>query len=165
MQATQRLSILLVVFVAHCVAAFGASQTPNRQSSPTPFRDLFLDLDANNDRVIESAEVPESGRQAFERLLNHGDANHNGKLEAEEFRELLQSVDWSRAASPEQLENRFKNLDRNKDGKLDRQEFQGRPARFSQLDRNGDGYLSRDEIPWLNRNAITGKAQPKKPKL
>jgi Ca2+-binding EF-hand superfamily protein len=78
---------------------------------------------------------------------------------------VIQKVDWSRAASPEQLENRFKNLDRSQDGKLDRQEFQGGPARFSQLDRNGDGYLSRDEIPWLNRNAIAGKAQPKRPNL
>ena len=62
----------------------------------------------------------------------------------------------------EQLEKRFKNLDRNEDGKLDRQEFQGGPARFSQLDRNGDGFLSRDEIPWLNPNAATGKTAPKK---
>ena len=59
-----------------------------------------MELDANNDRVIERAEVPEAGRKAFERLLNHGDANHDGKLEAEEFRDLLQKVDWSRAVSP-----------------------------------------------------------------
>ena len=121
-----------------------------------------MELDANNDRVIERAEVPEAGRKAFERLLNHGDTNHDGKLEAEEFRDLLQKVDWRRAVPPEQLEKRFKNLDRNEDGKLDRQEFQGGPARFSQLDRNGDGFLSRDEIPWLNPNAATGKTAPKK---
>ena len=149
---------LLFILVAATIAP---GQTPQRQPSPTPFRDLFMELDANNDRVIERSEVPEAGRKAFDRLLNHGDANHDGKLEAEEFRSLLQKVDWSRAASPEQLEKRFKNLDRNEDSKLDRQEFQGGPARFSLLDRNGDGYLSRDEIPWLNPS----KAAPKKPKL
>src|SRR5262249_31530459 len=95
-------------------------------------------------------EVPEAGRAAFERILKHGDRNHDGKLEAEEFRELLLSVDFSRAVPPQQREKRFQNLDKNKDGKLDRQEFLGGPARFSQLDRNGDGFLSRDEIPWLN---------------
>jgi len=69
-------------------------------------------------------------------------------------------VDWSRAVPPEQLEKRFKNLDRNEDGKLDRREFQGGPARFSQLDRNGDGFFSRDEIPWLNPNAAKPLARP-----
>ncbi len=64
----------------------------------------------------------------------------------------------------EQLERRFRNLDRNENGKLDRQEFPGGPARFKQLDRNGDGYLSRDEIPWLNPNAAPGKAAAKTPK-
>jgi Ca2+-binding EF-hand superfamily protein len=162
MRATLRLPFQLALCLYLAVSTLAAGQTPKRQPSPTPFRDLFMELDANNDRVIELAEVPESGRKAFERLLIHGDANYNGKLEAEEFRDLLQKVDWSRAVSPEQLEMRFKNLDRNEDGKLDRQEFQGGPARFSQLDRNGDGFLSRDEIPWLNRNAATGKIEPKK---
>ena len=164
MRATRRLSLLLAFPLTLALTTLALGQTPKRQPSPTPFRDLFMELDTNNDRVIERAEVPEAGRKAFERLLSHGDANHNGKLEAEEFRDLLQKVDWSRAVSPEQLEKRFKNLDRNEDGKLDRREFQGGPARFSQLDRNGDGYLSRDEIPWLNPNAATGKTEPKKPK-
>jgi Ca2+-binding EF-hand superfamily protein len=120
-----------------------------------------MELDANDDRVIERAEVPEAGRKAFERLLSHGDANHDGKLTAAEFRDLLQKVDWSRAVPREQLEKRFKNLDRNEDGKLDRQEFPYGPARFNQLDRNGDGFLSRDEIPWLNPDAAAKKAVKK----
>ncbi len=150
-----RLALLLALDLS--TLALGQTQPPKPAPSPTPWRDLFLELDANNDRVVERLEVPETGRKAFDRLLVNGDTNHDGKLQAEEFRDLLQRVDWSRAVPPEQLEKRFKNLDRNEDGKLDRQEFQGLPARFKQLDRNGDGYLSRDEIPWLNPNAAPRK--------
>jgi Ca2+-binding EF-hand superfamily protein len=102
--------------------------------------------------------VPEAGLKAFDRLLQHGDANHDGKLEATEYRDLLLKVDWSRSATPEQLERRFKNLDQNGDGKLDLQEFRGGPVRFNQLDRKKDGFLSRDELPWLNPDAARGKA-------
>jgi len=160
MRATWNLSFVCALSCTLAVATLAPGQTPKQPASPTPWRDLFMELDANDDRVIERAEVPEAGRKAFERLLSHGDANHDGKLEANEFRDLLQKVDWRRAVPPEQLEKRFKNLDRNEDGKLDRQEFQGGPARFSQLDRNGDGFLSRDEIPWLTPNAAAGKTAP-----
>jgi Ca2+-binding EF-hand superfamily protein len=136
-------------------------QFPKNAESPRPLLDLFLELDANNDRVIERSEVPESGLAAFDRLLKHGDRNHDGKLEAEEYRDLLQKVNWSAVGTPEQRERRFKNLDHNQDGKLDRQEFPGGPARFAQLDRNHDGFLSRDEIPWLNPGATGPLAKPK----
>jgi Ca2+-binding EF-hand superfamily protein len=162
MHWTLRLYFLSALLIVLAAPRPGAGQAQNQQPSLTPFRDLFMDLDANSDNAIEKAEVPEPGRKAFERLLSHGDANHNGKLEAGEYRELLRKVNWSRAVSPEQLERRFKNLDRNQDGKLDRQEFQGGPARFSQLDRNGDGYLTRDEIPWLRPIRDINKAQAKK---
>ena len=107
--------------------------------------------------MIEHQEVPESGRKAFDTLLKYGDADHDGKLEAAEYRNLMQKVNWARAASPEQREKRFKALDRNEDGKLGPDEFQGGPARFKQLDHNGDGFLSRDEIPWLNPGTPSAK--------
>jgi len=163
MRATRNLSFLIALSFTLAVATLAPGQTPKQQASPTPWRDLFMELDANNDRLIERAEVPEAGLKAFERLLKHGDANHDGKLQADEYRDLLGKVDWSRVGSPEQREKRFKTLDRNEDGKLDRQEFPNGPARFSQLDRNGDGFLSRDEIPWLNPDAAAKKAA-KKPK-
>ena len=136
------------------------AQTAKKAGSPTPFQDLFLELDANGDRVIELSEVPESAHAAFHRLLKHGDSNRDGKLEAEEYRDLLQRVDFNAALTPEQRERRFKNLDKNGDGKLDRQEFQGGPARFDLLDRNRDGFLSRDELPWMNPAAGAGRPGP-----
>jgi Ca2+-binding EF-hand superfamily protein len=105
-------------------------------------RELFEQLDANNDQVIDRAEVPESGREAFARLLKHGDANHNGKLEAEEYRALLQSV---AAAAPGIGPARFDVMDKNGDGKLSKDEFQGPPALFERLDADKDGFLTRKE--------------------
>ncbi len=166
MQAHRKLLAPLALLLTLTVTTRASGQTPRPKPapSPTPFRDLFIELDANNDRVIERSEVPESGRAAFDRLLSYGDSNHDEKLQAEEFRDLLMKVDWSRSVPLEQRERRFKNLDGNGNGKLDRDEFPGGPARFKQLDRNGDGFLSRDEIPWLNPAAAPGKAAAQKPK-
>ena len=75
--------------------------------------------------MVEKQEVPEAGLKAFETLLKYGDANHDGKLEAAEYRALLERVNSSRIGSPEQRERRFKSLDKNGDGKLDREEFPG----------------------------------------
>jgi Ca2+-binding EF-hand superfamily protein len=148
------LAALFVAFGCVLVAASSAgAQTAKKAASPTPFQDLFLELDANSDRVIELSEIPESAHAAFHRLLKHGDSNRDGKLEATEYRDLLQRVNFNVALTPEQRERRFKNLDKNGDGKLDRQEFQGGPARFDLLDRNGDGFLGRDELPWMNPGA------------
>jgi Ca2+-binding EF-hand superfamily protein len=138
--------------------AFAGAQTPKAAAPQAPLRELFLDLDANGDRVIERSEVPEAGHRAFDTLLKYGDRNHDGKLDAEEYRDLLQKVNRNRVLSPEERERRFKSWDRNEDGKIDRKEFPNGEARFAQLDRNGDGFLSRDEIPWLNPGAAAKKA-------
>jgi len=149
-----------------CVASGQAQKKPDgpmsKPQSPAPLRDLFLELDANGDRVIERDEVPESGRKAFDTLLKYGDTDNDGKLEAAEYRNLMQKINWARVGTPEQRKRRFKNLDKNEDGKLGPDEFQGGIARFHELDRNGDGFLSRDEIPWLSPGAAAGKAAAKK---
>jgi hypothetical protein len=133
-------------------------------AAPAPLRELFFDLDVNGDRVIEKREVPESELRAFETLLEYGDANHDGKLDAQEYRDLLERVNWARIIPPAQRERQFKTLDRNEDGKLDRREFPGAPGRFDMLDKNRDGFLSRDEIPWLNPAGAATKPAPKNPK-
>ena len=150
MRTASTCRFLFTFAIALGAVASAIGQTEKKPESATPARDLFIDLDANNDRVVERAEVPEGGQKAFEILLKYGDENHDGKLEAPEFRALLEKVGRSNAIPPEQRERRFKNLDKNQDGKLDRQEFLGGAPRFTQLDRNADGFLSRDEIPWLN---------------
>jgi Ca2+-binding EF-hand superfamily protein len=149
---------LLAFSLLFGAASLALGQTPKAAAPQAPLRDLFLDLDSNGDRVIERSEVPESGHHAFDTLLKYGDRNHDGKLEAEEYRDLLQKVSWNRVLSPEQREQRFKTWDKNGDGKISREEFPNGAARFAQLDRNEDGFLSRDELPWMNPGASKAAA-------
>jgi Ca2+-binding EF-hand superfamily protein len=163
MRATGKCRFALAFTFALGSTSIALAQAPKASESPAPLRDLFIDLDTNNDRVVERDEVPESGQEAFRTLLKYGDANRDGKLEAEEYRNLMLKVNWGQTVPPEQREKRFRNLDKNQDGKLGPQEFQGGSARFGQLDRNGDGFLSRDEIPWLNTDKPATKAKPSSP--
>lgn len=165
MRATRQVSSLLAIMLAAGIATIAAGQETKKAETPagkaqaaTPLRDLFLELDANGDRVIEKQEVPESGLKAFDTLLKHGDSNHDGKLEASEYRALLERVNFSRVIPPAQLERRFKSLDKNEDGKLDRQEFPGVSARFDRLDKNGDGVLTRDEMPFQGSAGAAAQA-------
>ncbi|MGC8644090.1 MAG: EF-hand domain-containing protein [Isosphaeraceae bacterium] len=78
----------------------------------------------------------------------------------------MERVNWRRVTSPVQLERRFKSLDKNGDGKLDRQEFPGVAARFERLDKNGDGFLTREEVPLVSgqRPAASPTPQPARPR-
>jgi Ca2+-binding EF-hand superfamily protein len=72
---------------------------------------------------------------------------------------LLAGSAWSNDAGSDA---RFKELDRNADGFVSRDE--GRDAeelntRFSELDTNNDGKLSREEYVVLEREALEKKAQ------
>ncbi len=117
--------------------------------APTPaerMRELFLQLDANQDGSIDKEEVPAKARPAFERLVKQGDANHNGKLEAEEFRAVLVELkEFSDHAKKKAVE-RFRAMDKDRDGKVSREEFTGPKPRFDQLDKSGDGYLTQPEF-------------------
>ncbi len=109
-------------------------------------RELFLQLDANQDGAIEKEEVPAKARPAFERLVKQGDANHNGKLEAEEYRAVLvQLKEFSDHAKKKAVE-RFRAMDKDRDGKVSREEFTGPKPRFDQLDKDGDGFLTQPEF-------------------
>ena len=70
-----------------------------------------------------------------------GDANKDGKIEAAELK----------AARAELVQHRvdsiMKDLDRNQDGKISRDEARGQISRrFAELDANQDGFISRDEL-------------------
>ncbi len=43
--------------------------------------------------------------------------------------------------------NFVKRLDRNGDGKVSKQEFDGPPEHFGDFDRNRDGFITEDEAP------------------
>src|SRR4051812_31790935 len=76
------------------LAPAARAQTPVAVS----FIELFQSLDADGDMVVSRGEVPESGREAFDRLLNLGDTNKDGKLDREEYRALLEKTRDAMAA-------------------------------------------------------------------
>ena len=126
-------------------------------------RELFLELDANHDGAIEKAEVPASGHAAFERLLKQGDADHNGKLEAQEYRAVLEELKEFGEQAKKKAVQRFKTMDKDRDGKVSREEFTGPKERFDLLDKNGDGLLTEQEflggVPGEGRRQGQGRRQ------
>jgi Ca2+-binding EF-hand superfamily protein len=141
----------------------GLAQEAKKQAEQ--FRELFLELDANHDGAIERDEVPPSGRPAFERLLKRGDDNHNGKLEAEEYRAMLQDLRSFGEQAKKKAVERFKSMDKDGDGRISRDEFTGPKPRFDVLDRDGDGYLTQQELttaPGKAAGKAAAKAPPKK---
>ena len=100
----------LTLVLAVSLVGFALAQVAKKQAEP--FRDLFLELDANHDNAIERDEVPASARPSFERLLKRGDDNHNGKLEAEEYREVLLDIRAFNEQAKKKAVERFKGMDK-----------------------------------------------------
>lgn len=146
---------------AAALVGVGLAQTPG---GPAQFRELFLELDANQDGAIAKEEVPPSALPAFERLLKRGDSNHNGKLEADEYRSVLLDLRDFAERAREKAVQKFQSMDKDRDAKVSRDEFTGPKARFDQLDKNGDGYLTQQEFLGgaLGKAAAKAKAVAKK---
>ncbi len=139
-------------------AWFDAAHSQTLQAPP---RETFDRLDANGDGVVEKGEVPQKAMPAFERLLGLGDSDKDGKLQANEFRDVVALMrNGAPAAGANNLGmfavdpmGRFKALDKNGDGKVSRDEFTGRPAMFERVDANKDGFLEAAEVKALVASA------------
>jgi Ca2+-binding EF-hand superfamily protein len=142
------------------LVGFALAQVAKQQAAP--FRELFLELDTNNDKAIEREEVPASARPAFERLLKSGDDNHNGKLEAEEYKAVLLDLREFNEQAKKKAVERFKSMDKDGDGKVAREEFTGPKERFDVLDRNGDGFVTQEEFFPNAQAKAAAKPQQKK---
>ncbi|MHA2609912.1 MAG: EF-hand domain-containing protein [bacterium JZ-2024 1] len=102
------------------------------------------------------------GKLGFPGFLQRLDKDHNQEITREEFtagwQELFTFLDTnkdgvlSEADKPEEgkesawLKQKFMEWDVNKDGKVSREEFRGRPQMFEKLDANKDGFLTPDEV-------------------
>jgi Ca2+-binding EF-hand superfamily protein len=172
--------------------------------------EVFADIDANHDGVIDQSEIDAANKPAFKKLLAHGDANDDGRIDSKEFESLArkalaarkdakkdakkadkpaeppkpESAPKPEAAKPEpakpgpaktedtaaekagQFLQRFQAMDANKDGKVTREEFKGRPALFDRLDADHNGVIDKDDLKTLRekRKAGEGAAKVKKVK-
>ena len=135
-----------------------ALQTPAQKPQARPnILENLLQLDANGDQTIDRAEVPESAQEAFDKILEQADRNHNSKLEAEEVRAALESLRSLGNNASAEAQARFKAMDTDNDGKVSRSEFKGPEALYNRLDANADGVIDDQEAAQAYRQ-MTARA-------
>lgn len=157
--------------------------------------EVFQDLDANHDGVLDQAEIDASSKPAFKTVLKEGDANQDGKIDSKEFDALAEKVVAARKAAAKAkaaakkdsgearpadaakavekkggerlktLVEKLRTNDADKDGRLSRDEFQGKPAAFDRLDADHNGYLDKADLKALRAKAKAAreKARDEKP--
>lgn len=144
--------------------------TLSREEMPAEWRDVFQDLDTNNDQQLDRQElqyhaarmraqampvevisvwVVESERDPLSRkeiqsvydLLRKIDENNDGQIAHDELKNARQEVIRQR------IDAILKRCDKNNDGKIAREECQGFTTyAFDRIDRNNDNHIDRGEL-------------------
>jgi Ca2+-binding EF-hand superfamily protein len=137
--------------------------------------DLFKKLDVNGDGKLTASEIPPQHRKFFERLVRMGDTDKNGELTREEFDHAMQqseepvtdinkvgNLGGGPPARPNMDPKRiFQTLDKNKDGKLTRDEVQGRPRLLALFEKLGKEELTLEDVS----SALGNASKPNTKKL
>lgn len=173
--------------------AFGAASRADepKAGAAKKLAEVFQDLDANHDGVLDQAEVDAPSRPAFKTVLQEGDANKDGKIDSKEFDALGEKVIAARRSAAKAkakakakadaekgadeakpaakkggerlktLVEKFRSNDADKDGRLSRDEFQGKPAAFNRLDADHNGYLDKADLKALRAKAKAAREKSK----
>jgi Ca2+-binding EF-hand superfamily protein len=111
--------------------------------------------------LIEMSDYDEecvSELQQIYDVLRQMDANHNGKIEAEELKTMRQRL------LEERVDRLLEELDTNHDGKISKEEARGRiKEHFDKIDTNHDGFIDRDELLRAATEHIHPPAKPTTP--
>jgi Ca2+-binding EF-hand superfamily protein len=112
---------------------------------------LFAKLDRNQDHKVTTDEITHSQRSFFKRALRVADRNEDGALSREELTVALtdpkpvQLPGTNAGTRPSGMD--FRQLDRNGDGKIDKDELPPRMKQFAkQMDSNDDGQIDAAEF-------------------
>lgn len=160
--------ILYAAVALSLVAAGAAVAQQTAAPAPGPQHEGRMKLDANGDGAIDRSEAGQSER--FAARFDEMDKNKDGKLTADERPQwrggrhggrgghMMKAdadkdgrISQAEAAADPKLAERFKDMDANKDGYVDRtdRELRGRQHReewFSSADTNKDGNLTKTEM-------------------
>ena len=125
-----------------------------REEKAPPARPQILEklkaLDKDGDGTVSRDEF-QGPPELFDRL----DADKDGSVTTEE------GIQFARQApghNPEAVKERFRAMDKDNDGSISRDEFQGPAPRFDILDANKDGLISQDEVAQHQRREAEGRA-------
>jgi len=130
------------------VFAAGAPQAQGAESGPMMNAERLKKLDKNGDGFISKDEFPNGAPPFFDRL----DLNKDGKIGPVELQAMAAMTQnpAAKAESGNDPDSRLKQMDKDADGKISRQEWAGAEAMFKRMDKDGDGSLSEAE----QKNAV-----------
>jgi Ca2+-binding EF-hand superfamily protein len=163
--------VLLITAIAICLGAAARAFADDPQIDPDQ---LFKKLDVNGDGKLTASEIPQQHRKFFDRLVRIGDTDKNGELTREEFDRALKQTDepvtninnvgnlgagppMKGKVDPKRI---FEMLDKNKDGKLTREEASKRPRVLALFDRLGKDELTLEDLSALNKGGQGKKKRP-----
>ncbi|OAI41622.1 hypothetical protein AYO40_02915 [Planctomycetaceae bacterium SCGC AG-212-D15] len=167
----------------------GAADPAEKKKEPGKALAAFLKMtpdevikrfDKNGDGVLQKDELPPGLARAFERF----DKNNDGKLDRAELTEMMDALrkrlgepapttpstpakekekEKTKGGDDAQVERMVNQIlerfDKNKDGKISKDEAQGNLAEnFDRLDTNKDGYLDRKELTAIARRMVANGA-------
>jgi Ca2+-binding EF-hand superfamily protein len=154
-------AFVMLSMIGPCISSqmlVAEEKAESQFSGQTPEMLLFMHLDKDGDGKLTSEEVPPERYRFFERLLRVAGKDRNGELTKSEFLEALKP-DELKVVAPQNLgiggvgyrpdpNQIFQRYDRNKDGKLSRDEVpEQAPPQFKQIfDRLQKQEVTREEF-------------------